>query len=67
MSRRDIPEIRKVANVLTDMAALKLKEKQANAKGAVKPPPTLKGTKKGGSGRFDDCFATIDGGDCFDD
>ena len=65
MSRRDVPEIRKVAGILTDMAALKLKEKQAASKTSAKAPPSLKGTSKKGTGRFDD-FDFVDG-DGFDD
>lgn len=64
MSRRDVPEIRKIAGVLSDMAAVKLREKQAAAK--IKPPPSLKGAKKGSSGRYDD-FDDFGDGDGFDD
>lgn len=64
MSRRDVPEIRKVAGVLSDMASVKLREKQAASK--AKPAPSLKGAKKGSSGRFDD-YDDFDDGDAFDD
>ncbi|PJF18456.1 Eukaryotic translation initiation factor 3 subunit J [Paramicrosporidium saccamoebae] len=60
MSRRDVPEIRKVAGVLTDMASQKLKEKQAATK--AKPPPSLKATK--GSGKYD-AFDDYDDDDGF--
>jgi hypothetical protein len=60
MSRRDVPEIRKVAGVLTDMASQKIKEKQAATK--AKPPPSLKATK--GSGKYDD-FDDFDDDDGF--
>lgn len=67
MSRRDVPEIRKVAGVLTDMSAVKLRERQAaqNSGKKTQPPPSLKGNKKGSS-RYDD-FDDFDDGDAFDD
>lgn len=62
MGRRDIPEIRKVAGTLSDMATVKSREKQLASK--AKPPPSLKGVKK--SSRYDD-FEGYDDGDGFDE
>ena len=74
MGRRDAPEIRKVAGILSDMAAVKAKEKAAaasthgGAKGKAAPAVSLKATKSSkGSGRFDDCFTCADDRDHFDD
>ncbi len=63
MSRREVPEIRKVAGVLSDMVTVKLREKQMAAK--VKPPPSLKGASKKSS-QYDD-FDGYDDGDGFDE
>lgn len=73
MTRRTVPEIRKIAGVLTDLAALKMREKSNAGKAAAlasnssggKNAPSLKSAKKGSSGRFDDCFAVEDDYDCF--
>lgn len=65
MSRRDVPEIRKLAGILTDSAALKAKEKQSAAKSTKSSAPSLKGAKKG-SGRFDD-LDFFDDNDAFDE
>ena len=74
MSKRDVPEIRKVAGVLSDMANLKNREKKVVGNSAsssasavkAKVPPSLQGAKKGGKGRFDDCF-DFDDTDGFDE
>lgn len=66
MGRRDIPEIRKIAGILSDMSAAKLRERQAMQSGKkTLAPPSLKGVKKGSS-RYDD-FDDFDDGDAFDD
>lgn len=74
LGRRDAPEIRKVAGVLSDMATVKAKEKAAAAlahggvKGKAASAVSLKATKSSkGSGRFDDCFTYADDRDYFDD
>lgn len=46
VAQRDVPEIRKVAGVLSDLAGQKIREKQAAAGKAKAAPPQLKGTKK---------------------
>lgn len=61
VSDRDLPDIRKVAGSLTDLAALKQKEKLAAAK---KPAPSLAGTKK--SNMYADFGDFDDDGDGFD-
>lgn len=66
MGRREVPEIRKVVGVLSDMAANKLqreKQKVSSSTGittsaASKPGASLKNTKPSkGAGRFDECHA----------
>lgn len=60
---KDVPEVRKVSSTLSDLAALKQKEKTAAAK--KKAAPTLGGAKKGGNAYADfDDFD--DDGDGFD-
>jgi hypothetical protein len=59
---RELPEIRKVASALTDLAAIKQKEKLSAAK---KPAPSLAGAKKS-SNMYADFGDFDDDGDGFD-
>jgi len=63
MTQRDVPEIRKIAGILSDLAAQKLREKQVATK--VKPAPSLKMNKKG-SAQYDD-MGSADDFDAFDE
>lgn len=61
LDSREVPDIRKIGSAISDLAAVKQKERLAAAK---KPAPTLAGTKKARN-VYDD-FDFDDDGDGFD-
>lgn len=61
LADREVPEIRKVGGIITDLAALKQREKLAAAK---KPAPSLAGAKKSSRNDYAD-FDFDEDGDAF--
>lgn len=64
LASKDIPEVRKVASSLTELVALKQKEKTAAA--SKKKAPSLGGAKKGSTSAYADYGDFDDDGDGFD-
>lgn len=63
LADRDVPEIRKIGGVITDLASIKQKEKLQAAK---KPAPSLAGAKKSSRNVYADFGDFDDDGDGFD-
>lgn len=63
LADREVPEIRKIGGVITDLASIKQKERLSAAK---KPAPTLAGAKKSSRNDYADFGDFDDDGDGFD-